>query len=84
MCSYFSNFRIINAIFRPPKKLDLEQWPRPLFEVCQLYIVKLLSLGHNAGRKNTRVGPATSAKRQDEHVVRQLPDEGRLHCNLLI
>ena len=33
MCSYFFNFRIINAIFRPPKKLDLEQWPRPLFEV---------------------------------------------------
>ena len=42
-------------------------------------VVKLLSLGHNAGRKNTRVGPATSAKQQDEHVVRQMPDEGRLH-----
>ena len=39
MCSYFFNFRIINAIFRPPKKLDLEQWPRPLFEVLG-YIVK--------------------------------------------
>ena len=33
MCSDFFNFRIINAIFRPPKKLDLEQWQWPLFEV---------------------------------------------------
>ena len=38
MCSYFFNFRIINAIFRPPKKLDLEQWPRPLFEVLGLLV----------------------------------------------
>ena len=33
MCSYFFNFRSINAIFRPPKKLDLEQWPQPLFKI---------------------------------------------------